>query len=85
MLKTPEQYFAFYTGLYDMELTYNQRGKDAILSAIEAAQKDAYNKAIDDAADNAKTQSHIPEQWIGLSNTHITVIDKESILKLKKQ
>ena len=47
---------------------------EAVLLSIKQAQKDAYNKAIDDAIDNATA----------LVVVNRVIIDKESILKLKK-
>ena len=49
---------------------------EACVNAIEQAQKEAYNQALEDAAENAACE---------YKNDYLTgEIDKESILKLKK-
>jgi len=54
---------------------------------FEIIQKDAYNQAIDDAALNIKAE--IRTEWSGNTGSeycdYYVFIDKESILKLKKQ
>lgn len=48
------------------------------ISAIQQAQKDAYNQALEDAAEAAECE------WDGQEHIEKVWIDKESILKLKK-
>ena len=50
-----------------------------IYSAINQAQREAYNQALEDAAENATLKGH-PESFF----TTAIIVDKESILKLKK-
>lgn len=58
---------------------------------IEMVQKDTYNQAIDDAVDNAyATIEYDPNSYCGNTGSEyppdeIAVVNKNSILKLKKQ
>ena len=70
-MRNPEEY---------LDETFRETGYDdfdkvqlrMLLHCIKSAQKDAYNQAIKDAANNAKVPIHAP-----------MTIDKNSILKLK--
>ena len=76
-MKTAEEYirqYTIYEGVFGMNTHPIERTD--MKSMIEQAQKDAYNQALEDAAENAEAYP-IP---IG----HVAV-DKQSILKLKKQ
>ena len=85
-MKTPEEYIKQYTryeGVFGM--TTHPTERTDMKSMIEQAQKDAYNQALEDAAKNAKIMHDTiyPDgNW--LNPHHIIIVDKESILKLKK-
>ena len=78
------------------EMPYQLIGKEQIqpyiLEAIKIAQIDAYNQALEDAAENAELESYeFKEDWmdepfnmIQDDYGNIRAISKQSILKLKK-
>ena len=82
-MKTPQQWLNYYW--VPAQLTGLEQTN--YLSMIEEIQKDAYNQAIDDAALNIKAE--IRTEWSGNTGSEYcddyVFIDKESILKLKKQ
>jgi hypothetical protein len=57
-----------------------------IIKAIKYAQKNAYNQALEDAVENVKAT--IESDWSGNTGSEYcndyAVVDKQSILKLKK-
>lgn len=56
-----------------------------IINAINLAQKESYNQAIDDAAENAKLKPDENQDFRLTSDEYLEyIIDKQSILKLKK-
>lgn len=59
----------------------DEEWRTSVEGKIEEIQKEAYNQAIQDAADNAETEEVI-EESTGYCEV---IIDKQSILKLKKQ
>jgi hypothetical protein len=64
-----------------IELLTNLVGsKTAIMAFIESVQNEAYNQALEDAAENAEAIIKIEGKYA----ESIPYIDKESILKLKK-
>lgn len=63
--------------------------KEDIIKAIEAAQKDAYNEALDDVVENVDTKEDVSGYmrfgdmvWV---DTTSEIVDEDSILKLKKK
>lgn len=60
------------------ELFYNLNGwtRNDIINMIRCAQIDAYNQAIEDAYESARTRTNDESTSI--------IVDKESILKLKR-
>lgn len=81
-MKKPEEYLNSWMNAYDMNINMDKRAKDAFLDCIKEVQIDAYNEALEDAADNVDYK----EVTFKSSNDSftMTVIDKQSILKLKK-
>ena len=79
MMKNPEEYFETFVG-YKFPDVLDPLDEN-IIKAIKQAQVDAYNKALDDAVENAEC-IYIPE--ISMDNGDYWDIDKQSILKLKK-
>jgi len=81
-MKTPEEIAREHCATYFTPITGDEAvhsSLNAVCIAIEEAQKEAYNQAIDDAAENATLKGH-PESFF----TTAIIVDKESILKLKK-
>ena len=75
-MKTPEEYL-FSNGVLERDFDgWWKYAKINSLEAIEQAQIDAYNQAIDDAAENAYNEYSFFDSMV--------IVNKESILKLKK-
>ena len=85
MMKNPEEYFETFVG-YKFPDVLDPLDEN-IIKAIKQAQVDAYNKALDDAAENAEVKCYYKRT---ISTTTLPPdirsadIDKQSILKLKK-
>ena len=77
-MKNPEEYIIETETDHWVDQEFN---KNDITKWIKQAQIDAYNKALDDAVENAEC-IYIPE--ISMDNGDYWDIDKQSILKLKK-
>lgn len=74
-MRTAEEYIRFRHSVYDpIQDIIDGMSCDEIIEIIEQAQTEAYNQAIDDAAENASTTLY----------NEITEVDEQSILKLKK-
>lgn len=79
-METVKKYIDEKFGVKNVVYTTEQKaglllGKEVIEILIQA-QKDAYNQALEDAAENAKTRTNDESTSI--------IIDKQSIIKLKK-
>lgn len=78
-MKTTEEIVFDITGIKLQTYSMNQNvvvDKQELIQIVQQAQKDAYNQALEDAAENAKTRTNDESTSI--------IIDKQSILKLKK-
>ena len=81
-MKTPEEYIGNFkfikedvTGIGQFEWIDDVEKQD-LIKVIKQAQIESYNEAIDDAAENADTEYSFDDSMV--------IVDKESILKLKK-
>ena len=81
-MKTPEEYIGNFKLIKEdvTEIGYfewiDDVEKQDLIKVIKQAQIDAYNEAIDDAAENADTEYSFFDSMV--------IVNKESILKLKK-
>ena len=71
-MKTAEQYYNKYKGFLSAVT------KEEAIKVIGQIRKDAYNEAIEDAAKSAVAYDTVPQIYSSC------VVDKQSILKLKK-
>ncbi len=77
-MKTPLEIFELMEEEMPFNILPNSRIKSYVLEAIELAQKDAYNQALEDAVNNV--------EWKLIPYTNGEYeINNNSILKLKKQ
>jgi len=84
-MKTPEEIAREHCATYFTPITGDEAvhsSLNAVCIAIEEAQKEAWNEAIDACVENAKIKVE-QERVLGM-DTPVFFIDKESVLKLKK-